>query len=322
MSLFLGLDAGATKTAACIIDANGNVKAFELGPPGNWEVVGPDEARESFAQTAGAALATASAGRADLRAAVLGVAGVDWPEDHQVVSDFIRPLGFPAATLVTNDAFPALRAGAAKNIGCVSCAGTGSVTGGRNAAGETFRTLAVGVGENAGAVGLVRDALEAVARAHHGDGPPTALTVLFLEAANADSVEELFRLAERENRRVGPEIAPLVLESAAAGDAAAVEIAERAGCELARTAASVAARLELQAAPFTLVRAGAVHLAGSAILDRSFEQTAARLLPTAEITLTRMPPAAGAALLAIESTGGVAPFETVAGQFDQEALPR
>ena len=318
--LFLGLDAGATKTAACICDHDGTVRAFELGPAGNWESVSVAEAREAFATTIGAALDASDASATDIRAAAFGVAGVDWPGDEELVAGFTQPPGLPPP-VVLNDAFPALRAGAPDNVGCVSCAGTGSVTAGRNAAGETFRTLALGIGEQGGAIGLVQDALAAVAAEHHGDGPPTALTERLLDAAAADSVSELFRRSEREHRPLGAEHAPIVLELADAGDVIAAGIAERAGRRLAETAAGVASRLQLSQAAFTLVRAGAVHLAASPALDQAFAETVAELLPRAELALARMPPAAGAALIAIETTGGQAPFDALAGHFQSQALP-
>jgi N-acetylglucosamine kinase-like BadF-type ATPase len=294
--------------------------AFEVGPPGNWEVVSLDEARRAFSSTVGAALSAAAAEPADIAAAAFGVAGVDWPADEELVAELVRSLELPAPFVVANDAFPALRAGAAENVGCVSSAGTGSVTAGRNAAGETFRTLAVGAGEQSGAGGLVFDALDAIAAAHHGDGAPTALTDSLLVAAGADSVSELFRRIEREGLQIGAEQAPVVLELAAAGDGVAVEIARRAGERLARTAAAVATRLGLAAGSFPLVRAGSVHLAGSTTLDGAFTETAARLVPTGEVTVTRMPPAAGAVLLAIESAARPAPFEAVARHFEAKAV--
>ena len=318
--LFLGLDAGATKTAACLCNAEGAIHAFETGPAGNWEAVTVEKAREAFGTTIGAALDAAGAEPAQVAGAVFGVAGVDWPGDEARVTGFVRSLELPSP-VVLNDAFPALRAGAPDNVGCVSCAGTGSVTAGRNAAGEAFRTLALGIGEQGGAIGLLEDALAAVAAEYHGDGPATALTRRLLEAAGVDSVGELFRRAEREQRRLGPEQAPLVLELADGGDAVAIEIARRAGRRLAETAAGVAARLGLADAAVPVVRTGAVHLASCTAFDRSFEETAAELLPRAEVVLAQMPPAAGAALLAVEAAGRPGPFAALAGHFHSDALP-
>src|SRR5207253_2541076 len=65
---------------------------------------------------------------------------------------------------IVNDAFAAMRAGTRAPHGCVSVAGTGAVSAGRNREGRIFRTMGNGLGEGRGASSLVHEALDAVAR--------------------------------------------------------------------------------------------------------------------------------------------------------------
>lgn len=302
-ALFLGVDAGATKTTACICDAQGTVRALARGGPAAWEAIGTDASAAGIAACTEAALTEAGARAADLGGSAFGIAGLDWPEDAGIVAGMLARLGLPQTPVLVNDAFAALRAGVDENTGCASCAGTGSVTAARTAGGRTFQTFAVGWGEQSGAIGLVEAALDAVVGAHYGSAPATLLTGLLLDAVGAGSVEEAVQRATRGGPPFGPELAPLVLDAAALDDPAAVEIASAAGAALAHTAVAVAARLGLERGPFAVVRSGGVHLAGSRSLDEAFRLALHAAASTARVIDLRLPAAAGAALLALDAAG-------------------
>ncbi|MGH3074425.1 MAG: BadF/BadG/BcrA/BcrD ATPase family protein, partial [Gaiellales bacterium] len=78
MTLVLGIDGGGTKTHAVIADAEGAVRGFATSGPANWEVVGLRGAGESLREATRRALQAAGAEAGDLRAAALGLAGIDW----------------------------------------------------------------------------------------------------------------------------------------------------------------------------------------------------------------------------------------------------
>ena len=104
------------------------------------------------------------AARADeIAASAFALAGVDWPGDHARFERALAVVRLGGRRLITNDAFAALRAGISGQTGCVSSAGTGAVAAGRNAAGETARTMAEGFGELGGAGDIVERALWACA---------------------------------------------------------------------------------------------------------------------------------------------------------------
>jgi N-acetylglucosamine kinase-like BadF-type ATPase len=202
--------------------------------------------------------------------------------------------------LITNDSFAALRAGIAGQVGCVSCAGTGAVAAGRNAAGETARTMAEGFGELGGAGDIVERALWACARMREASGRETALAGELCRALGMRDLDELFEAIRRHGLVPDAELARLVLEVAESGDAVAIALLQEQGRSLADEVLGVARRLGMLASGFELVIAGSVHLAGSAALDDAFAARVADGAPAAHIVPLRERPVIGAARLALD----------------------
>ena len=298
----LGIDGGGTKTHAVVVDESGAIIGQGTAGPGNWETIGLDQIRTVYATAINAALAAAAV---EIQAAAFALAGMDWPSDDGRLRPILKSLGLPGPLVLVNDAFGVLRAGCAEPFGAVSNAGTGTITAARNRAGETARTLAVqGYGERGGADDLVEDALQAIARTHHGQAPPTLLTDRFLAAFRCASVAELFEGLSRHTLVRSPDLAPLVLATAAEGDRAAAEIARKLGRDLGSMLVATAGRVGLRGERFRAVRSGGVHRAGSAPLDAAFADAVADGCPRAEIVLLEAPPALGAAMLALDELRG------------------
>lgn len=302
MTLVLGIDAGGTTTDAIVCTPDGEVVGAGCAGPGNWEEVGTDAA------IAAVVAATVAAGVEPgvLHAAGLALAGVDFPGDEELLDPLLGAAGLPARRVIVNDAFAALRAGTDDGVGIVSSAGTGCVSAGRAADGRTFRTLAIGFGEAGGSWELSREAVHAMARHHHGTGPATVLSERIPAALGLVDADALFRAISRDDLVPPPSLARVVLATAADGDPVAVAIAAEAGRGLAELAAGVVSRLGM-APPVVIVRSGGVHRAGCRPLDEAFAATVEELLPGSRSPLLTAPPAAGAALLALDSLGPVAP---------------
>jgi N-acetylglucosamine kinase-like BadF-type ATPase len=296
----VGVDGGATKTDAAVMSADGRVLGSGRAGGSSWEGVGLEAAVAAIALALDAALAEAGCARGDTAAAAFALAGVDWPSDHAVLDAPLAALGLGGPRLVTNDAFAALRAGASGPAGCVSSAGTGSVAAGRNEAGETARTMAVGFGELGGAGDIVERALWACARMREASGPETALAPALSAALGARDLDDLFESISRRGVRPGADLAPLVLEAAARGDEVAHRLLEEQGRSLADEVLGVARRLRMLDTPFELVIAGSVHLAGSASLDDAFTERIAEDAPRAQIVPLRERAVSGAARLALD----------------------
>lgn len=305
-ALVVGVDAGGTKTDALVCAGDGRVLGAGRAGAGNWEGIGTAAALAAFESALDAALAAAGARRSRLSASCFALAGLDWPADVEMLDAAIARLGLGGRRAVVNDSFAALRAGCREAHGCVSVAGTGGVAAGRNRAGETFRTMAIGWGEANGAGGLVEAAVDAVARHANGAGEPTALGARLADAMGAASVDDLFRRGAREGRLPRADLAPLVIAAAADADAVAVRLVEQQGALNADTVLGVARRLDMLDDTFELVRSGGLHRAGSALFDGAFDRAVHAGAPAATIVALRAPPVIGAALLALELLGPVA----------------
>jgi N-acetylglucosamine kinase-like BadF-type ATPase len=301
MTVVLGVDGGGSKTHAAICDDQGTLLGAGTAGPSNWENVGLRGASDSVGDAVDRALSGGEVRRGDLDAAVFGLAGVDWPSDVARLESAFQPLALGSDPTIINDSFIALRAGVTAPWGVVVIAGTGTVVAGRNREGKTFRTLGLGrvLGDEGSASDVSEAALRAVARAYVGRGPATSLSEGLCRLQGVGTVAQLL---EEFSRGGEPELnaAPLVLEHAARGDQAAVEIVEWAGRELGEAALAVATHLEMRSEPFELVLSGGLFHGVSELLERRIAQEVPSALPTRLET----PPVAGALLTALEQLGG------------------
>lgn len=301
--IVLGVDGGGTKTDAIVVDSSGGVLGFGTSGGANWESVGLDGMITSVSAAISEALGSAALRKDQIVATGFALAGMDWPSDHGRVEPSLGSLGFTGPMTLVNDSFAALRAGCSERHGCVSVVGTGGVTAGRNRRGDSFRTMGIGWGEGGGSGTVVEGALHAIAREHHGQGAPTMLTALFLSESGARSTRELFERLSRDYMFIGSDYAPVVLDAARADDPAAIRVTMTAGRRHARDVIGVAARLGMSADAFDLVLAGGIHLSGEQHFAKAFAAEVGAALAGARLTLLDAPPAAGAALLAMDLIG-------------------
>ncbi len=299
----VGVDGGGTKTDLVVVDATGDLVGRASGGGANWEGVGVDAVGVVLGELLDRALGAAGRDRQDVAAWVCCLAGVDWPSDPDRLAPVLDRLGVGGDRLVLNDSFAALRAGTTGPVGCVSIAGTGAVCAGRNARGEVARTMGVGIGEGSGAWTIVTGALGAVAEAHHHSGPATALTDRLLAGAGVADADAFFEGVTRGTVPVGADLAPLVIEVAAAGDPVAVEVVRSAGTRHGRDLAGLADRLGLGTEDVEVVLAGGVHVHGAGDFRDAFCETVLAAVPGARFVVLEAAPVVGAALLALELAG-------------------
>jgi N-acetylglucosamine kinase-like BadF-type ATPase len=311
VSVVLGVDGGGTRTEAVVSDHAGELLGRAVSGPSNWEDVGLGGAGAAFRVAVGEALAAAAARPEDVAHAVFGLAGVDWPADVERLAYAIDPLGLAGGRSTVNDSEIVLRAGSDSVAAIAVVAGGGSVVAGRNAAGETFRTLGLGplFGDFSSAIDVSEEAVRAVARAYTGRGPSTALTDLlcgrFERPTAADLLEYLSRreLHGRIENEV-ENVAPLVIEAAADGDGVSREILDRVGREMGADVVLVAARLGMLRSAFDVVLAGGFLSAAGSFVSGPLEQVVRLEATDVEFVHLRTPPVVGAVLMALDATGG------------------
>ncbi len=301
MKLYLGIDGGQSSTVALIGDERGLILGEGRAGPCNH--VGAAERRAKFLAAVGESVKLAAQ-----------QAGVD-PEFEAVCAGFsggaadkaelVRELIPADRYLITHDAHIALTGATRGQPGVIVIAGTGSISYGRNAAGQTARAGGWGYafGDEGGAFDIVRQALRAVLRHAEGWGPPTTLANALLAATGAPDANALLHLCYTDaypRERVAA-LAHLVDEAARSGDPVAGDIVSAAAQALAILAAAV--RRQLFAAdededPEVDVRYAGGVFASEPLLARF--RMLVELDGTTHIAPPEAPPVLGALLEAIK----------------------
>ena len=305
-SLALGVDGGASKTVAIVVDRDGRV--LGAGRAGNADIYQTSRAVEAVAAATAAALRAAGAEASDLGAAALSLVGADWPEDFAHWRAAMGGLGLghlaPDRARVVNDAIGALAAGAPEEGPAVAVVcGTGCAVGARGPDGRLWHTSFWQ--RTQGGAEIARRALDAVYLADLGIGPATALRAAALRHFRARDVEDLLHIFTGRSRARPASVAglaPLVLDAAAAGDAAAREIARTHADALGRYGLAAARRVGIGARA-RLVLAGGVFRHSSRLMAERVTATMQGAMPDLAVVDGAPEPVAGAALLALGAMG-------------------
>jgi N-acetylglucosamine kinase-like BadF-type ATPase len=300
----LGVDGGGTKTHVLVADLRGRVLGSGTGGPSNWEDVGIVGAGETLRAAVLEAIQQAGILPADVVGCVFGLAGMDWEDDQRRMHSLPDSFAFGGPSDVVNDSFVALRAGSSHPWGVVVIAGTGAIAGGRNRAGDTFRTLGLGAafGDFGSATDVSDEGVRAVAEAATGKGPPTALSDALCAHTGLDSILQVLEELSR-GRLDSSRFGPLVAQVAVDGDEVAREILERAGTSLGGSAAAVIRRLEMQDDEFEIVLSGGMLRGASEDVRVALEAVVRPEAPRATFVRLRTAPVVGAVLLAMEAAG-------------------
>jgi len=298
---FLGIDIGASKSHALIANQNGEVVGFGQAGPGNWETVGWERTRQVFHEITDMALASAKISKDQVAGAGFGIAGYDWPEDMLPHQEIAESLLLKGPCYLTNDTIIGLVAGASEGWGVVVSAGTSNNCRGRDQNGREGRLTGSGemFAENGGAMQIVRRAIQAVSLAWSLRGPKTKLVEVFLEVTGAMDVTDLLAGLIRDRYRLSAANAPVVFETAKAGDPVAQEIIQWAGRELGDLAVGVARQLGFTEKAFEVVLAGSLFKGGASLQD-ALQETLYAAAPLARFVRLKAPPVVGGVLLGME----------------------
>ena len=182
--LFIGLDAGGTKTAA--LAASGSETARLRGPGAQVLRDGPEATADTL--VALVAEARASFDGADLGGVAVGIAGAGRDEAQRTLAAALRARLGDVPVSVTHDAEVAREAAWGDGSGVLLLVGTGSLVYARTEAGEALRAGGWGarLGDDGSGAALGRSALRAVLSALDG-GPPTALVEIAAETYDLSS---------------------------------------------------------------------------------------------------------------------------------------
>src|SRR5215813_6570112 len=222
MALYLGIDAGGTKTDCAV--SNG-AELLGQATAGSCKLarVGPEKARENLQAAIQAACAAAGVDPSRIQTVCIGMSGASLPEAVRWAEASIREVTPQAEIDVTGDQIIAHRAAFGTSPGVLVISGTGSMAFGRNQAGETARAGGWGpnVSDEGSAFWVGREAVTAALHAYDFGGENTLLALI--AKAWSAAPEEVVRLANAAEPRFA-ELAAVVTEAAEKGDRTAREI--------------------------------------------------------------------------------------------------
>ncbi len=299
----LGVDGGATKTLAAVIDLQSSTLHLAHGGPSNEDAVGAHAAVEALLETADDAIARAGIAREDLAVAVLAVAGTD----TDAVATHVRAAR-TGNWIVVNDVVGAWATATGAGPGLATISGTGSNVFGVGPDGRPWRAGGWGhlLGDEGSGYWLGVQSIKAALRDREASGPETALSDAAPVFFGEPSVEAVASLVYSKPLTKG-EIAAFAVETAKLaeqGDAVARELYDHAARELGQQTAAVIRMTGLGSAgaPFPVGLIGSSFKAG-----RVFVEPLARIVrevaPTAEVTTVDMAPVGGSLLLAARACG-------------------
>jgi N-acetylglucosamine kinase-like BadF-type ATPase len=301
---FLGIDVGGTKSHAIIADENGRALGLGVGGCGNQEAIGYEGTRRVLDSIIAEALVQAELTRDQISGSGFGMAGYDWPGDHEPHIAVIQTLGLNAPFKVVNDSVVGLIAGASEGWGVGLVAGTGENCCGRDRHGREGRITGAGgwMGEYGGGGDISRKGLQAIGRQWTQRGPKTLLTEAYIQHFGARDIVDLLEGLARGRYRLTPAEARLVFQTAERGDPEAIAALQWAGHELGDLANGVIRQLGFENEAFELVIGGSIFKHSPLVVDAMFQHVRT-VAPYAHLVRLTAPPVVGGVLLGMECAG-------------------
>jgi N-acetylglucosamine kinase-like BadF-type ATPase len=275
--LYVGVDAGATRCRAIVLDADGREVGRAEGPAAIVTVRTATAAAEIVATVVRDAVrdaarhATSDAGTAPpVARLVAGLAGAGRPDARDAARSALEATGVAMAVEVRGDSEIALDDAFDDGAGILVVAGTGSMALGRAAHGRQARAGGWGVvlGDEGSGWWLGIQGLRAVAHAADGRGRATTLTGVLLDALSLPDAAAMITRVDTAAKGDVAALAPLVLRAAEDGDAVARQLAAAAADELAAAAQAVRCALDPWTQPPRVVGVGGLIAPDGLLRDR------------------------------------------------------
>jgi N-acetylglucosamine kinase-like BadF-type ATPase len=300
--VIIAVDGGNSKTDVALVAPDGALIAHARGPLSSPHHVGVDGSLAVLERL------LADVGLDGQRAEVAEVllAGLDLPEEEDVLQRELEQRGWADATHVANDTFAVLRAGTDAGWGIAITCGAGLNCVGVGPDGRRVRFLALGdiSGDFGGGYSVGMTALGAAVRSEDGRGPHTLLEQLVPAHFRLDTPSALARaihFGSIERRRV-TELPPLVLR-AAARDEVAASIVTMLVDELVALVRAAATRLGLLDERVEVVVGGGVMRGADEQLLARIQAELHEIGTGLRLRRTSAPPVIGAALLGLDAVG-------------------
>jgi glucosamine kinase len=290
-----GVDAGATRTRAAILDRDGTIRGTGAGGPGSVRAGAVAAAADTIANTFHSAVRAAGVGSP--AALVVGAAGAGPSTIQEEVAAALRARGAPRHTVVTTDAEIAFADAFGTGTGILILAGTGSIALARDPGGAAHRAGGVGwrYGDEGSGYALGRAAIAAVSRALDGRGPHTVLETSLPAATALGSVAAFLGWTRAATVEAVAALGGVVQAAAEDGDPTARGIVDTAARDIIDHVRALAAHFPAEASIPVILGGGALQSGGALHL------AVVRLLRAEERYILRtveLDPARGAAHMA------------------------
>jgi N-acetylglucosamine kinase-like BadF-type ATPase len=297
---FLGVDGGGTKTEALIADAQGNILGRGLGGPSNANFTGYETAVNSLEKAVIQAIN--HAGNPPITQAAICAPTIGHYCSIKTLAERLR---LPAEALqLYGDDLSTFYGALGKETGIVVLAGTGSFVLGIDQTGKNISLGGWGslAGDEGSGYAIGLSAIKAAIAEYDHRGPPTQLTPLIISHFNITDIGELrTRLYQQSNyQQAISTIAPLVLQSARAGDNIAIQIIQQAAYDLAQLGIDALGQLNLDLHADWIALTGGIARFG----DLLWEPFCARIhavVPDLQVRPARFAPGVGALMCAYKS---------------------
>ncbi|MCC5839706.1 MAG: ATPase [Opitutales bacterium] len=308
MDVYLGIDAGGTRTRAALVNDKGAVLGVGASGPGNPHNVGEPTAAKHLEEATRAAWADAGQKACPATHAFLGVAGTKTADDFARLRAAAEAKGLaPAgAVRVENDLHNALAGGLGGAPGIALIAGTGSNCLGRDASGATCMCGGWGwlMGDEGAGFGLAAEGLRRATRSADGRASRTRLlesALAYFGVSEPDALLTALYAGPWQPDRVAA-FGPVVTRLAEEGDAGAGQVLRKGAAVLAGLVAATARQLEFPTGPNVVLLGGC--LAPGGFYTAMVEAAIAKAAPSARLCKPLYPPLHGAVLNALRMSGG------------------
>jgi N-acetylglucosamine kinase-like BadF-type ATPase len=242
------------------------------------------------------------------RTGVYCLAGIDLPVDEETLAPAIDALGWTERVILRNDTFAVSRAGTTSSWGIGVVCGTGMNCAAVGPDGRTVRfpALAELSGDLApGGAWLGVRALGLALRAGDGRGPATMLRERVAAHLGTLDPEEALTGIYKGTLPYARlfELARVLLDAAADGDAPAREAADTLADEIAAFVRAAVVRLDLQDEAVEVVLGGGVFNTSDTAFHHRVAEGVRAAAPRAVLVRLDAPPVLGAALMGLDAEG-------------------
>ncbi len=235
----IGIDGGATKTTAVLSDITGNILAELTSGPGNFLIIGVDNAAKTISELILDICNHAEVSSQNVEVIFIGLTGAGRESDAERMKkgllDFwnARYSSSLKNVVVTSDARIALEGAFSGSPGIILIAGTGSIMFAKDRNEEIHRVGGFGrfIGDEGSGYSIGKCGLTALGKFFDGRISETKLTEMIAQNFSITSAEELINAVYKDNFDLAS-VAPLVIQGAEDGDEVCREILRKEADEL------------------------------------------------------------------------------------------